>query len=263
MLILHLQFRLHKEINSLKYLKIFKGDIMANPALNDKIWNRMGAITDESKMTIEGTINKSGILILITMIGAFVGWNLHSSLLMIAGVVFTLVLSLVMIFKPHTAVYLSQPYALIEGILLGSISSLYSVLYPGIVSNALLGTVSCFVVMLAMYRFKIIRVNEKFRNVIIAATFAIGITYLINMIMGFFGSEIPMIHQSSPLGIAFSVIVVGVAAFNLMLDFDMIENSFNQNAPKFMEWYCGFALLLTLVWLYLEILRLLSKLNKK
>ncbi len=236
---------------------------MANPALNDKVWNRIGAITDESKMTIEGTINKSGLLILLTIAGASVGWNLQSGLLLIAGVIATLILSLVMIFKPHTATYLSQAYAITEGLLLGSISSMYALKYPGIVSNALIGTVSCFVVMLALYKYKIIRVTEKFRTVLIAATGAIALTYLISMIMGMFGSEIPMIHEASPLGIAFSVIVVGVAAFNLMLDFDMIENSFNQSAPKYMEWYCSFALLLTLVWLYLEILRLLSKLNRK
>lgn len=236
---------------------------MANPAFNDKIWNRIGEVTETSKMTIEGTINKSGILILLTMAGAFAGWSLHSSLIMIVGVIATLILSLVIIFKPHTASYLSQPYAVIEGLLLGSISSMYSVLYPGIVSNALVGTVSCLVVMLALYRFKIIRVTEQFRSVMMAATMAIALTYLINMIMGIFGTEIPMIHQSSPLGIGFSVIVVGVAAFNLLLDFDRIENAYNQGAPKFMEWYCGFAMLLTLVWLYLEILRLLSKLNKK
>ncbi len=236
---------------------------MSSPALNEKIWNRVKDVTTEGAMTIEGTINKSGILILLTIAGAALGWNLNSGFILFSTLIINLILSLVIIFKPPTASYLSQPYAVIEGLLLGSISSVYAMKYPGIVTNTLFATLSCFVVMLALYRFRIIRVTEQFRTVIMVATGAIAVTYLINMVMSFFGTSLPMIHEASTAGIIFSVVVVGVAAFNLMLDFDMIEQAQARQAPKYMEWYCGFALLLTLVWLYLEILRLLSKLNRK
>ncbi len=240
---------------------------MSSPALNEKTWGKIRDasvdVTNTATMTIEGTINKSGILILLTILGAYFGWNMNSPVIMIAGFVATLILSLVIIFKPTTAPFLSQAYAVIEGLLLGSISAVYAFRYPGIVTNTLIGTLSCFVLMLALYRFRIIRVTEKFRTVILVATGAIALTYLISFVMSFFGNAIPMIHDASPMGIAFSVIVVGVASFNLMLDFDMIEQAYARKAPKFMEWYCGFALLLTLVWLYLEMLRLMSKLSKK
>ena len=236
---------------------------MSSPALNEKTWGRIRDVTDEGTMTIQGTINKSGLLILMTIAGACLGWNMNSPVIMIAAFITTLILSIIVIFKPKTATFLSQPYAILEGLLLGSISAVYAFQYPGIVTNTLIGTLSCFVLMLALYRFRIIRVTEQFRTVIIVATGAIALTYIVNLVMGFFGTSIPMIHDASPMGIAFSVLVVGVASFNLMLDFDMIEQANARQAPKFMEWYCGFALLLTLVWLYLEMLRLMSKLNRK
>lgn len=236
---------------------------MSSPALNEKVWNRIQDVTTTDSMTIEGTINKSGILILLTIAGAYFGWEAQSPVIIFGSLIVSLILSLVVIFKPHTAPYLSQPYAMFEGILLGAISAMYAVRYPGIVSNTLFATLGCFVLMLALYRFKIIRVTEQFRTVMIVATGAIAVTYLVNLVMGFFGTGMPMIHEATPIGIAFSVIVTGVAAFNLMLDFDMIEQAYARQAPKYMEWYCGFALLVTLVWLYMEMLRLISKLSKK
>jgi uncharacterized YccA/Bax inhibitor family protein len=236
---------------------------MANPAFNEKVWNRLTDVTTTETMTIEGTVNKSGILILLTIVGAYFGWNALSPVILFGSLIVSFILSLVIIFSPSKATFLSQPYAFIEGILLGSISSVYAMKYPGIVSNTLFATVGCFVLMLVLYRTKIIRVTEKFRTVIIVATGAIALTYIVNMVMGFFGSGVPMIHEASPVGIAFSVIVTGIAAFNLMLDFDMIEQAQARQAPKYMEWYCGFALLVTLVWLYMEMLRLMSKLSKK
>ena len=236
---------------------------MSSPALNEKVWNRIDGQVTQDTMTLEGTINKSGILILLTMFGAYIGWTLQSPAIMIGALIVNLVLCLFIIFKPHTATYLSQPYAVIEGLLLGTISAVYAAQYPGIVTNTLFATISCFVLMLALYRFRIVQVTEKLRSIVMVATGAIALTYVANMVMGFFGSSMPMIHQASPMGIAFSVIVTGVAAFNLLLDFDMIEQAHARKAPKFMEWYCGFALLVTLVWLYIEMLRLMSKLNKK
>lgn len=236
---------------------------MSSPALNEKVWNRIKDVATEGTMTIEGTINKSGILILLTIAGAAVSWNTHSTGLLYGTLLVNFIMALVMIFNPPTASYLSQPYAFIEGLLLGSISSVYAMSYPGVVTNTLIGTVSCFMIMLVLYRTRLIRVTERVRTVIVAATGAIVLTYIINMVMSFFGNSLPMIHEASPMGIAFSVIVVGVASFNLLLDFDMIEQAHARQAPKYMEWYCGFALLLTLVWLYLEMLRLMSKLSKR
>ncbi|MBC7741617.1 MAG: Bax inhibitor-1/YccA family protein [Bdellovibrionaceae bacterium] len=236
---------------------------MSNPALNEKTLMKLRDVTDTSKMTISGTINRAGLLILITILGAYLGYGQHSPVIMIGSLIVGIALSLIIIFKPHTSPMLAPAYALVEGVLLGSISAVYSVMYPGIVANALILTLSILVLMLSLYRFKIIRVTDRTRSVIVGATMAIAVTYLVNMVMSFFGTSIPMIHQTGTMGIIFSVVVVGVAAFNLLLDFDMIERAESQGAPKYMEWYGGFALLITLVWLYMEILRLLGKVNRK
>ncbi|MBC7420397.1 MAG: Bax inhibitor-1/YccA family protein [Bdellovibrio sp.] len=236
---------------------------MSNPALNEKTLTKIRDLDDTSRMTVSGTMNRAGLLILLTIFGAAVGWGQQSFPLMIGMILLTLVLCLAIIFKPHLSPMLAPMYALAEGVLLGSISAVYAFQYPGIVTNALILTLSIAVLMLALYRFKIIVVTDRVRSVIMGATMAIAVTYVINMIMGFFGTQIPMIHQTGWVGIGFSVVVVGVAAFNLLLDFDMIERAERQGSPKFMEWYGGFALLVTLVWLYMEVLRLLGKVQKK
>ncbi len=245
---------------------------MSNPVLNEKTLAKardaremygMRDVTDVSRMTITGTMNRAGLLILLTIFGASLGWGNQSMPLMIGILIGTLILCLVIVFKPHLSPVLAPVYAVAEGALLGSISAVYSVMYPGIVTNALILTLSVLLIMLGLYRFRIIRVTERTRSVIMGATIAIAVTYLVNMVMGFFGTQIPMIHDTGWMGIGFSVVVVGVAAFNLLLDFDMIERAESQGAPKYMEWYGGFALLVTLVWLYLEILRLLGKVNRK
>ena len=236
---------------------------MANPALNEKLLNKVTDYAGESRMTINGTINKTGLLLLIAVGGASIGWGSQSPVLLIGGMLVALILSFVIIFNPARAPFLAPVYAFGEGILLGSISSMYSYVYPGIVSNAMFLTLSCLFIMLALYRFRVIRVTDQFRSVILVATMAIAVTYLVEMVMSLFGHNIPMIHESTPIGIGFSLLVVGIAALNLLLDFNMIEEANQRGAPKFMEWYGGFALLVTLVWLYLEMLRLLSKINKK
>ena len=236
---------------------------MSNPAFNEKTLTKIRDVTGTGEMTIDGTINRAGLLILLTIGGAVVGWGQNSPLILIGGFLVNIICALLIIFKPERAPTLSPVYAVAEGLLLGSISAMYSLRFPGIVTNAMILTLSCLVLMLGLYKFKIITVTEKLRSVVMAATLAIGVTYLISMVMGFFGSQIPMIHESSPIGIGFSVLVVGVAAFNLLLDFDMIERAQMQGAPKYMEWYGAFALLVTLVWLYLEMLRLLGKIQRK
>lgn len=236
---------------------------MANPSFNEKLLNRIDGIESTDSMTIEGTINKSGILLLLTIAGAMVGWGSQSFGLAMILLLVNLGLAFAINFGPHRAQYLSQVYALSEGFVLGAISAIYNLKYPGVVGNALILTLSVLAIMLGLYRFQIIRVTEKLKSVIVAATMAIAVTYLVSMVMGFFGSGIAMIHEASPAGIGFSLVVVLVAAFNLLLDFDMIETLNARKSPKFMEWYSGFALLVTIVWLYIEILRLLSKLNRK
>lgn len=236
---------------------------MSNPALSEKVLNKVTGYADTSKMTINGTIHKTGILLLITVAGASLGWDSNSPILLFGSMIVALILSFAIIFGPQRAPMLSPIYAFCEGLLLGSISSVYSARYPGIVSNAMFLTLSCLFIMLALYRFRVIRVTERTRSVITVATLAIAVTYLVQLVMSIFGSSIPMINDSSPMGIGFSLLVVGVAALNLLLDFSLIEEANARGAPKFMEWYGGFALLVTLVWLYLEMLRLMSKLNKR
>lgn len=233
---------------------------MANPALNEKVLRDASEFVGESRMTLNGTINKTGILLVIATLGASVGWGTQSQLLMYGSMFVTLGLSLAIIFGPQRAAYLSQAYAFFEGILLGAISQAYSYQYPGIASNAMLLTLGCLFVMLALYRYKVIRVTDRLRSIIVSATLAIGLVYVVQIVMNLFGSSgIPMIYDSGALGIGFSLVVVGIAAFNLLLDFDLIDKMNSRGAPKYMEWYGAFALVLTLVWLYLEILRLLGK----
>ena len=236
---------------------------MANPGFSEKLFQRLEGVTTTDTMTFEGTINKSGLLLAFAIAGAAVGWQAESMGLAMILLLVNLVLAFAIIWGPHRAQYLSQVYALGEGYILGAISAIYAVQYPGIVSNAMFLTIGVLGVMLVLYRFRIITVSDKFRSILMAATMAVALTYFVSMIMSLFGSSVPMIHQASPIGIAFSVVVVLIAAFNLLLDFDMIESLQSRGAPKYMEWYAGFALLLTIVWLYLEILRLLSKLSKK
>ena len=232
---------------------------MANPALNEKVLKNAQELVGESRMSLNGTINKTGFLLVIATLGASLGWGLQSTEVLIGSLLVALVLSVLIIFKPERAAYLSQIYAFAEGILLGSISYVYSGQYPGIASNAMFLTIGCLFVMMGLYRFKIIQVTERVRSIIVSATLAIAVVYLVQMVMSIFGSTIPMIFESSAVGIGFSLVVVGIAAFNLLLDFDLVDRLNAQGAPKYMEWYCAFSLLLTLVWLYLEILRLLSK----
>ena len=156
---------------------------------------------------------------------------------------------------------LAPVYAVFEGALLGAISSVFNAKYQGIAFQAAALTLGVLGVMLVLYRTGVLRATQKFMVVVMAATGAISLVYLVSMVMSLFGKSIPMIHDSGPIGIGFSVVVVAVAALNLILDFAIIESGVQRGAPKYMEWYAGFSLLVTIVWLYLEILRLLSKLN--
>jgi uncharacterized YccA/Bax inhibitor family protein len=218
-------------------------------------------------MTLEGTTHKILILISLVLIFGYIGWTqISPTLLMpilIGTVVIGLGIAITLAFKPLLANILAPIYAIVEGVFLGLISVIFNTLYPGIVLQAVMLTLAVFVLMVFLYRNQIIKVTEKFRSVMMLAIGAIFIVYMISFVMSFFGTTIPMIHESGLVGIGFSLIVVTIASLSLLLDFDLIDRQIANNQPKVMEWYGAFVLLVTLIWLYIEILRLLAKLRNR
>jgi uncharacterized YccA/Bax inhibitor family protein len=221
------------------------------------------AWTRGESMTLQGVINKAGILLLLCMGTGAYAWT-HPALrgpLVLIGLIGGLIACLVGTFKPSTSPVAAPLYAIFEGFLLGSISQVIEVRYPGIVVNAVLLTFGVLGLMLVAYTTRTIVVTDRLVKGVFAATAAIALVYLVDMLLHMFGYRVPFIHESGPIGIGLSLVIVGIAAFNLLIDFAVIEDSVRSGAARFMEWYCGMALLVTLVWLYLEILRLLSKLR--
>lgn len=219
-------------------------------------------------MTIQGTANRTIILLLALLVTAYYTWNQYfngfgvSGILMV-GLITGFVLALITIFVPKVAPYTSIPYALAEGLVLGGISATYEHLYSGITLQAAMLTFGVLLIMLVAYKTRLIKVTKKFRLGVICATGAIFLAYLATFILNFFGlGDVLYLHNSGPIGILISVGIVIVAALNLVLDFDFIEKGAKRNSPKYMEWYGAFSLMVTLVWLYLEILRLISKLRR-
>jgi uncharacterized YccA/Bax inhibitor family protein len=227
------------------------------------------------RMTLDGVVLRGLILFPILLATGWFGWqsvevvrgelgtttSMPGWLLPVLLVGFGI--AMVTIFKPKLSPYTAPLYAAAEGLVLGAISHLYEARYEGIVLQAVMLTGGVFVIMLGLYSKRIIKVDDRLRKGIFAATGAVMVVYLISMVMRLFGAEIPFIHEASPLGILFSLVVVGIASANLLLDFDLIEKGIENGAPKWMEWYAAFGLLVTLVWLYLELLRLLSKLRSR
>ncbi len=233
-----------------------------NPALR-KAFSRPHAAYGSDVMTVSGTVNKTGVLFLLLIAGGYFGWGPSGAPLMFLCLIVGFILALVISFKQNLAPALSPIYAIAEGVVLGSISSIAERAYPGIAMNAFLLTLSTMGLMLALYHFKVIRATPLFQKVVFFATGAIMMTYLVDMVMGMFGHSVPYLNSASPIGIAISVGIVIVAALNLIMDFEVIHRGAQMGAPKYMEWYGGFALIVTLVWLYLEILNLLSKLSSQ
>ncbi len=216
-------------------------------------------------MTLQGAINKTGILLLLCVGAAGYSWT-HPELrgpLVLVGLLGGLIACLVGTFKPATSPIAAPVYAVLEGLALGAISQMFEIRAPGIVVNAMLLTFGVLAVMLMLYTSRTIRVTDKLVKGIFAATGAVMLVYVVDMVLSMFGVRMPLIHESGWLGIGISVVIAGIAAFNLLIDFAMIENGVSTGSPKYMEWYCGMALLVTLVWLYLELLRLLSKLRSR
>lgn len=237
-----------------------------NPSFKNA-YEKVGTATDASQaMTVNGAIGKTGILLVLVALGAVVTWNLFTSItyaylvmpLFWIGIIGAFISCLVIVFKKEMAPYLSPVYAILEGLALGGISAIANSYYPGIVLQAISLTFVVATVMLLLYRFRIIKATKKFVAVIFIATASIAVFYLVSFILSFFGITSPA-FAATPLGIGISVVVVIIAALNLIIDFAFIEEGAQFQAPKYMEWYGAFGLMVTLVWLYIEILRLLMK----
>lgn len=242
----------------------------SNPALNAKTFRPQSIGEMDKSMTLDGTVNKSFILLFCVLLSAsytwqqfFLGNGAAVSGLMIMGAIVGFVLALVTIFKNTLAPYTSPLYALCQGLFLGGLSATLEQSYPGIVIQAVALTFGTLFCLLSAYKTKLIQATENFKLGVFAATGAIALIYLVSFILGFFGIQIPGIFGAGPVGILFSLVVVGIAALNLVLDFDFIERGAEHNLPKYMEWVGAFGLMVTLIWLYIEILNLLVKLRNQ
>ena len=232
-----------------------------NPVLRDSTFSN--AQPGTSVMTLDGVVNKTGILLLLCMASFCFAWYqpVPAMPLIWGGAIGGLIVGLITCFVPRIAPYTGPVYAVLEGLFLGGLSSMMENAFPKIAVQAAALTFGTLAIMLTLYKTRVIRVTEGLKTAIVAATAAIALLYLVGFVLNMFGKGIPYIHESGWIGIGFSLFVVGLAAFNLLLDFDFIENGILNGAPKHLEWYAGFSLLVTLVWLYLELLRLLAKLR--
>ena len=212
------------------------------------------------RMTIGSVLQVTGFFFILLLIGAVYGWvnaEAIGGILLVSALVLLGVLIVTMI-RPQWVKITGPVYALAEGVLVGAVSRIYSDLWEGIVLQAVMATFAVFVAMLFLYATRIIKVTQRLRSTVILATFGILIFYLASIVMSLFGVDIPFVWDGGPLSIAISVLIVGVAAFNLLLDFDLIERGIRQGAPGWMSWFAAFGLMVTVVWLYLEILRLIA-----
>lgn len=237
----------------------------ANPTLKSGVFDRFAGVAPaEHAMTLGGTIAKTFALLALLIATGVVGWMYPSPPVIIASALTAFLVAIVTTFRPQSSPYLAPVYALLEGFVLGGISALFATKFEGLVPQAVLLTLAVFGIMLTLYTSRVIRVTPLFAMVVIGATLAVALVYIGILVTSLF---IPSIYASlpmfgaNPIGIAFSVFVVGLAALNLALDFNLVETGVEAGAPKYMEWYAGFGLLVTLVWLYIETLRLLAKLR--
>jgi uncharacterized YccA/Bax inhibitor family protein len=243
-----------------------------NPGLNDRTFAGLPrpALASE-RMTLQGTINKSFLLLIVLLAGALWPWSQYMAsgnpgvvvVPVMVGLIGGLLLALAISFRPTLAPFLALPYAALEGLVLGGMSAVLERRYPGIAIQAVGLTFGVMAALLLAYSTRLIQVTQRFRAIVIGATGAIFLLYLVSIVLSLFHVATPFMTDSSPLSIGLSLVIVGVAALNLVLDFNLIESGVSQGAPRFMEWYAAFGLLVTLVWLYMEMLRLLSKLRQR
>ncbi len=236
-----------------------------NPALRGNTFTRASAQGASSAMTIQGTTNKTLTLLLLTILTASWSWGnpLRAMPFVWPAAIAGLIVAMVTVFKKEWSPVTAPIYALVEGVFLGAVSALFERAYQGIVIQAVGLTFGVLFCLLLAYKSRIIKVTENFKLGVVAATGGIALLYMVSIVMGFFGKSIPFIHESGPFGIGFSLFVVVIASLNLVLDFDFIEKGAEHGAPKHMEWYGAFGLMVTLIWLYLEILRLLAKMRQR
>tara|TARA_B100001123_G_C14970667_1_gene891520 strand:- start:71 stop:805 length:735 start_codon:yes stop_codon:yes gene_type:complete len=236
-----------------------------NPALSNKTFDNVETDSNNGVMTLDGTVNKTSLSLIILLICAYYTYSTANTGFIMLGFIGGLIMALITIFKKTLSPYTVPAYAALEGLALGGISSIYNHMYTGIVQQAIFLTFGIFAALLIAYKTKIIEPSENFKLGIFAATGGIAIVYVISFVMSMFGSGLSIMNpqNASLMSIGFSLFVVVIASLNLVLDFDFIERGAEMRAPKYMEWYSAFGLLVTLIWLYLEILRLLAKLQSR
>jgi uncharacterized YccA/Bax inhibitor family protein len=238
-----------------------------NPALGDNTFTAVGRVAPaDAAMTIQGTANKAILLLLCVLVTASWIWNMNPQAVtpwVVGGAIGGFIVAMVTIFKQTWAPVTAPLYALLEGLVIGGVSAMFEAQFPGIVIQAAGLTLGTCLALLMAYKSRLIRATENFKLGVVAATGGIALFYLITLVLGFFGIGMPLMYGNSWASIGFSLFVVVIAALNLVLDFDFIEQGAAQGAPKYMEWYGAFGLMVTLIWLYLETLRLLAKLRSR
>jgi len=243
-----------------------------NPIFNEKSIDRASTVdsmggdqiisrSDNDVMTINGAINKTLVLFVLLLLSSAFSFMMPNMFFMWGGMLGGIAVLLIAHRKPHLAPTLAPIYAIVEGLFVGTITAMYSLAFDGIILQAVTLTLGALLAMLVLYRTGLITVTQKLRSGVMMATGAIMFVYIISIIGHFVGFNVPYIHDSTPLGIGISVVIIGVACMNLLLDFDLFEKAAENRAPKYMEWMAGMGLLVTLVWLYIEMLRLLAKLQ--
>jgi len=254
-------------------MSIFKS---SNPVLTDKAFKQSTESyqSDGLVMTERGTLNKFFLLSLLVIAAASLTWksffdgNATGTFgWMIAGAIGGFICALGLIFKPKWGPVLAPVYALLEGAFIGGASAIYQYRFekiaPGFITQAVALTFGIAIAMFVLYRFQIIKVTEQFKSIVVSATLGLVFFYGIVFLLRIFNIDVPFLHEGSTLGIVFSLLVIGLAAMNLVLAFDRVQTGVAMGAPKYMEWYSAFGLILVLIWLYLEVLNLLSKLNSR
>jgi uncharacterized YccA/Bax inhibitor family protein len=243
-----------------------------NPGLNDRTFASLPRVGSAGeRMTLQGTINKSFLMLLVLLGGALWPWSQYLSggnaaqvtgSLIIGGIA-GFVLALIISFKQTTAPYLALPYAACEGLAIGALSAVLERRYPGIAIQAVGLTFAVMAALLLGYTTRLIRVTARLRAIVFAGTMAIALLYLVTAVLGMFHVPVAFMTGASALSVGISLVIIGFAALNLVVDFDLIETGVAQGAPRYMEWFAAFGLLVTLVWMYMEILRLLGNLRQR
>lgn len=235
----------------------------SNPVINEKAFQKSAGtiIQGEGTMTVNGAVNKTLILTAILLLTTVISYANPNPIFMWGGAIGGFVVVLISVFKPQYSNITAPVYAALEGLFVGGISAMYAALYNGIIFQAVTITMAILFVMLFLYKSGIIKVTKSLRTGVIMATGAVFLVYVVSMVLGMFGITVPYLHQGGMIGIGISVVIIGIAAMNLLLDFDNFEKGEQYGAPSYMEWFSAMGLLITLVWLYIEVLRLVSILS--